>query len=591
MNAPGHANETIINPDALKPKLRLKFPIAIAVLFWLSWIINGRVEKAYFTSFMTELATSGVFILLFLGWWWFNRGLRLKEKFIGFVLIVGGAFVAGKIRHVSLNPFLLITPGIPIIATVILAIFFRERENRRTLIGLPFVAGVVLVWASFSLIRMDGADSALKNALHWRWTPSAEERFLAENRSHTAKKPAAALDAAPGELDWTAFRGANRDGIIHGSSIATNWTGNVPTLVWKRAVGPAWSSMITIGERLFTQEQRGATEAVVCYDANDGQEIWAHEDEIRFEEALSGIGPRATPTFEKGRLYTYGGKGILNCLDAATGKMIWKKDVRADSGFPVAMWGFSSSPLVIDGRVIIYAGGPKGILAYRTDNGDLAWTAPGGEMGYSSGQGVMIDGASQCLMLIDTGLIAFNPTDGKKLWEAGSASKGPPRCTQPRLIAPGQLLVGGLDGAGMSLIQVSKKADAWNVTPLWTSKDLKPEFPDYVVYKDHAYGFDASIFACIRLSDGKREWKDGRYGMGQVVLLADQGLLLVSSEKGELILLPADPTANKELGRIQAIEGKTWNSPVVRGDRIFHRNAQEMACYRAAATPAKVAQK
>jgi hypothetical protein len=157
--------------------------------------------------------------------------------------------------------------------------------------------------------------------------------------------------------------------------------------------------------------------------------------------------------------------------------------------------------------------------------------------------------------------------------------KGAPRTGQPRLLDGNKLLVAALGGLGCSLIEVSKSGEHWSAATKWESKSLKPEFPDFVVHKGFAYGFDVGIFCCINLADGKRSWKEGRYGRGQVVLLADQELLLVSTETGQLVLLAADPNAHKELGSFQAIEGKTWNYPVVRGNRVYVRNAQEMACY------------
>jgi outer membrane protein assembly factor BamB len=118
----------------------------------------------------------------------------------------------------------------------------------------------------------------------------------------------------------------------------------------------------------------------------------------------------------------------------------------------------------------------------------------------------------------------------------------------------------------------------------------KREFPDFVVCNGYAYGFDIGLFCCLNLADGHRAWKEGRYGRGQVMLLRDQGLLLVSSETGELILLVADPAASKELARFQALEGKTWSHPVICGDRAYLRNAQQMSCYSLSSRSSKLAQ-
>jgi outer membrane protein assembly factor BamB len=367
--------------------------------------------------------------------------------------------------------------------------------------------------------------------------------------------------------------------VVHGTKIATDWT-TPPLQVWRHKIGPAWSSLIVVVDRLYTQEQRGPKETVVCYDSATGSELWAHEDETRFDEGVSGAGPRATPTFAQGKIFSLGGTGILNCLDASTGKCLWSRDINQDSGGTPPMWGLSSSPLVMGQNVIVYGGGKAGksLLAYRADSGQLAWTAPAGENSYSSPQLVTIAGVPQCLMYHNLGLTSVDPVTGKELWKTGVAISGVP-CSQPHLIGTSKLAVATLNGPGTSLIEVSKDGDQWKVTPVWASKDLKPEFPDFVVHQGNAYGFDGSIFCCLDLASGKRAWKDGHFGRGQVILLEDQGLLVVTSETGEVILQAADAQSRKELGRFQALNGKTWNHAVVANGRLFLRNAEEMACY------------
>jgi len=268
-------------------------------------------------------------------------------------------------------------------------------------------------------------------------------------------------------------------------------------------------------------------------------------------------------------------------VDAQTGKLQWSHDIKSDAQSKAPMWGFSSSPLIVGQNVIAYGGGDggKSLLAYRLDSGAPVWSAALGQQSYSSPQLTVIAGIPQCLMFDDNGLAAVDLASGKILWQTGKAMKGTPRPGQPHLVDDGEVAVSVLDGPGVSLVKVSKNGDQWNVAPVWASKDLKPEFPDFVVQGQHAYGFDVSIFSCLDLATGKRAWKEGRYGRGQVILLADQSLLLVLSESGEAILLAADPSAQKELGRFQALDGKTWNHPVVANGCLFARNAEEMACY------------
>ena len=155
---------------------------------------------------------------------------------------------------------------------------------------------------------------------------------------------------------------------------------------------------------------------------------------------------------------------------------------------------------------------------------------------------------------------------------------------QPALTADGDILIGtgsGMAaGVGVRRIAVAHRTGAWTAEERWTAVGLKPYFNDFVVHQGHAFGFDGSFLACIDVSDGQRKWKGGRYGHGQLILLPDQDLLLVLSEKGELALVSATPDQFRELGRFPAIEGKTWNHPVLAGDVLLVRNDQQMAAFR-----------
>ena len=137
-------------------------------------------------------------------------------------------------------------------------------------------------------------------------------------------------------------------------------------------------------------------------------------------------------------------------------------------------------------------------------------------------------------------------------------------------------------GAGTRRLAVAHAADKWTVEERWTSNGLKPYFNDFVVHKGHAFGFDGNILSCIDLADGKRKWKGGRYGNGQLVLLPDQDLLLVLSEDGELALVRATPDQHQELARLPGIEGKTWNHPALVGNVLLVRNGEQMAAFRLA---------
>jgi outer membrane protein assembly factor BamB len=546
------------------------------------YVVVARLEMPYFYRFLYSMASAALLALPFFAWWLTRRRIPFSARLYGFLLVVGGAAVCGPLVHPSIGWFGLLMTGLPVVLTVCTLWMLLVRKASRSVIWLGSPVVVLLTWACFTLIRMDGLNADLKADGHWRWSPTAEELFLAERAGRTDH----GNDAAEGTVvltpgDWPEFRGPGRDGVIRGVTLATDWNTNPPKPRWKQRVGPGWSSVIVIGDRLFTQEQHGELEAVVCYDAATGTQLWAHEDRARFWEAVSGAGPRATPTFAGGRLYTLGATGILNCLDAATGKRYWFHDITKEAGAKVPMWGFSSSPLVVNGLVVVYGGGEghDNLLAYRADGGEPAWTAPAGQSSYSSPQLTTVAGRPQVLLLSDHGLTAVDPATGSVLWEHAEGMPGAPRAVQPHLVGDSQLVVNTLVPPGVALIDVSHDGPSWSAARRWATTDLKPEFPDFVLHQGHAYGFDLSIFCCIDLATGKRQWKAGRYGRGQVLLLADQSVLLVVTEGGEAVLLAADPRRSEELGRFRALDGKTWSHPVLAHGRLYVRNAEEMARY------------
>ena len=245
------------------------------------------------------------------------------------------------------------------------------------------------------------------------------------------------------------------------------------------------------------------------------------------------------------------------------------------------MWGFSSSPLIVDSTVAVHCGGKgdKGILAFDTENGTLRWSVAASEQSYGSLQMVELCGTKLMTILTDKGAQFIDPQTEKLAFEYAWQHQGY-RALQPQVLDGNRVLIPTGLGTGTRLIEVSKENNTFSANEIWTSRDLKPDFNDLVVHEGFIYGFDDSIFTCIDLADGSRKWKSGRYGKGQVLLLAESDLLVVLGEHGELVLLSADPSARKELWKIEAVEGKTWNHPVVVGDRLFIRNAREAVCYR-----------
>jgi outer membrane protein assembly factor BamB len=309
-----------------------------------------------------------------------------------------------------------------------------------------------------------------------------------------------------------------------------------------------------------------------------GQPVWQHRDPIRFWESEGGAGPRGTPAVANGRVYAMGATGILNALDASTGARLWSRNVAEDTEAAVPDWGVASSPLVIGDVVIASISGR--LAGYDAATGKVKWLGPTGGAGYSSPHLVTIDGVPQVVLLRGSRTVSVSPADGTLLWE--HTWQPGVSIVQPAVVEGDVLLTSGdaMGGLGVRRIAVNKGTSGWTVQERWTSRGLKPYFSDFVVHEGHAYGFDGHILASINLADGERTWMGGRYGNGQMILLAGQDLLLVLSEDGELALVSATPNQFTEVARFRVLDAKTWNHPVLIGDVLLVRNGEEMAAFR-----------
>jgi outer membrane protein assembly factor BamB len=620
----------------IRKPLRLWPAVAIAIAQLLVMFLGPIVAPdAPLPVGLIGAVVGGVLILL---WWLLFSRARWIERIGAIVLMIVGVLATSLFVHESIagagQGMLLYVLSVPYLALALVAWALAARSLADWGRYAALVAAVAVVCVGFALIRTDGVSDTV-DQFHWRWTPTSEQRLLAEVNDEPAPLPPAAVaaetaetpsaaappanataagataeaarhtraapppataaaEAAPAaapatthaassRAEWPGFRGPNRDGIVHGVRIKTDWSASPPVEIWRRPIGPGWSSFAVRGDLLYTQEQRGEQEIVGCYRVSTGEPVWRHRDQVRFYESNGGAGPRGTPTIGGTRVYAFGATGILNALDARTGKLVWSRNVSADTKRRVPDWGFASSPLVVDDLVIVAAAGT--LAAYDFATGEPRWLGPSYGGSYSSPHLATIDGVTQVLQLGGPGAISVDPSTGAVLWKH-EWQPGP--IVQPALTGDGDVLVNAITatgGTGTRRLSISRSADGWTIEERWTSNGLKPFFNDFVVHKGHAFGFDGAILASINLEDGKRDWKGGRYGNGQMVLLPEQDLLLVLSEDGELALVSATTDQYKEFARVPALNGKTWNHPVIVGDVLLIRNGEEMAAFRLAIEP------
>ncbi|MGZ8939296.1 MAG: PQQ-binding-like beta-propeller repeat protein [Limisphaerales bacterium] len=569
-------------------------------------LVAARMGPAYMEGGLSRHWMIAVFgpmlcCVLLLVWWVAASRATWRERLFGFLGLIGAlvgtvAFVHPTMRGAGTN-YLTAPMGMVLFG---LSAFFLA--DRRPMIRTGVAVMMALVGFSYSiLLRNEGMTGEYVFETRWRWSASREEELFARDGSNTVETGVATTNLVKAEItaealakvEWSGFRGADRSGRVRGAQFATNWTTQAPRKLWKIAVGPGWSSFAVAGNFLFTQEQRGAFETTVCYEAETGREVWKRQVEARLEDPMGGPGPRATPTIGDeaggGGLFVVGATGIFMKLDAKRGDILWQHDLKSLAGRAAPpMWGFSASPLVTGALAIVYGGGAgdKGLLAFNREKGTLVWSAAAGIDSYSSAQLSTIAGEELVLLVSNDGLLGLEPASGKERLNHAWKMNGY-RALQPAAVGDVVLIFSPM-GPGTRALEIKKSNGELVAEELWTSKVLKPDFTDFVEHEGYLYGIDAGIFTCVDPKSGERKWKGGRYGKGQVVLLESSDLLLVLAEDGRVVLLKADAREHTEVASFQALEGKTWNHPVVVGDRLYVRNSQEAACFQLPMVEAKV---
>jgi outer membrane protein assembly factor BamB len=529
-----------------------------------------------------------------------NAAAPDRIRHIWFPLVVVGLVVAWWLRREAATGYTTLVHVLVILmSAAVLSVWFvsyggGRKRVRQWIVRVGWLAFIAWMVVMKPVYNGDMGIYAWK----WRFGRSADELLAIASGGGEASD----WQATP--HDYPRFLGNGYWAEVPGVELDADWQAHPPEEIWRHAIGAGWSGMAIVGNYVVTQEQRGDEELVSCYRVDTGELVWAHSDETRFDPAdfqgsIGGIGPRGTPTIHDGRIFTQGGTGIVNCLDARTGDVIWSHDTHAETGADPLVWGQAGSPLVVDDLVVVNVGAPNdeaarenyhsSLGAYDLETGEVRWTAGNRQASYASPLVATLAGERQIVMVNEKYITAHRVDDGAVLWEYPWANESDSNATttQPIPLAGDRLFMSKGYGVGSSLLKVSQNAEGkFVVEPIWDppiKRVMKTKFANAVVRDEYVYGLDEVLLSCVDIATGDVKWKKRRspaFGHGQIMLVGDK--IVVLSETGEVALVEATPEKYREVAQIQALDSgdTTWNTPAFAAPFLLVRNAHEIACYR-----------
>jgi outer membrane protein assembly factor BamB len=467
--------------------------------------------------------------------------------------------------------FIMNTIGAGLLSAILSVVWLLALSRLPWRIRLKVFGAVALFGLlGIGLFRYEGVSGDLIPIIKWRWTGAPAT--VSSGNLITS-------DLLRGS--YPQFLGPTRDATVTGLKLNPDWEAHPPQLIWKQPIGEAWSGFSVVGNRAVTQEQDDEDELVVCYELLTGKKLWEHRYPAFYDNPIGGVGPRATPTIEEDRVYALGAVGDFMCLDIATGDPIWSFNVLDKHGATIPEWGMAGSPLIYKNLVILSVGGRKdnSLVAYDKLSGDYVWSGGSDKVHWSSPVVYEIAGKIQVLAFNNSALFAHDIKDGTVLWEYPWETKGQPHVAVPVLVPGDRILLSSGYGKGAELLQISNNVDGeQSAERIWRTLHLKAKFNNYFFKDGYVYGLDDGMLTCIDVETGRRTWKKGRYGHGQNILVGN--LMLLTSERGEVLLVEPVPEEPLVLGTFEALEGKSWNPPALVGEYLLLRNHLEAALYR-----------
>ena len=391
--------------------------------------------------------------------------------------------------------------------------------------------------------------------------------------------------------EWSQLMGTGHDRKTTESFAPVSLSGQTRR-AWEVSVGGGFSSFVTGDGKAYTVIPVNGRETVIALDRKTGKTLWQtplgatgyrNGGERGAEGNDGGDGPRSTPVFAGNRVFVFGGKFDLYALESSSGRILWQHDLIKEFEGKEITWSNAASPLVIRDRVLVAGGGSEqSYLAFRADNGQVLWKIGSDRPTHSTPILTTIHGKEQAIFMAERGLVSRDPADGRELWHY----QFPYRTSTAASPVVWQDIVNcaAAYGVGGGACQVKRTGETWEVTELWRSpgNDTAAHWSTTVAHDGYLYGlyghrdFAKNAFKCIDIRTGKILWQEPGFGPSQVIMAG--GRLVATTDYGQLVLIEPNPTAYRELARIDAIKGKVWASPAFSDGQLLLRSTTQGVC-------------
>ncbi|MBN2029044.1 PQQ-binding-like beta-propeller repeat protein [bacterium] len=370
--------------------------------------------------------------------------------------------------------------------------------------------------------------------------------------------------------DWPQWRGPNRDGKVTGFTAPQIWP-NALKQGWTVTVGTGDATPALVGERLYVFTRQGDEEITRCLDAASGKELW--QDKVKAETVTGPAsrhpGPRSSPAVADGKVVILGVGNVLSCLDAATGKVLWRKN---DYSGIVPEFFSGMSPIVVDGMAIAHLGDSNGgaIIAYDLNTGNQKWKLEGDGPSYASPVLITVGNTKQIVTQTAQNILGIAVADGKLLWKV-QTTPVQRFYNSATPIIDGEIVIYTGQGKGTRALQVQKQGDSYVTSELWSNPDVGTGYNTPVLKDGMLYGIsDRGNLYCMNAETGEMTWMDDVRYSGNFGAIVDAGsVLLALPTTAELVVYEPNGQKYNELAKIKVAETETYAHPVIAGNRIY----------------------